>query len=130
MHLKKLWFITICGILFFSGMVKVTGQASTGQEVFPWWNYDPRNDPRIQEMQKFFTGYYDVQWKLWTFEELRNESKTLKKLADEFNNTYKTNAGVAIRVHTQLYTLSETNPEKQIFAVIVVTGVLKEGIKP
>jgi|GEM_PF-6542820 len=130
MHLKKLWFITICGILFFSGMVKVMGQASTGQGVFPWWNYDPRNDPRIQEMQKFFTGYYDVQWKLWTFEELRNESKTLKKLADEFNSTYKTNAGVAIRVHTQLYTLSETNPEKQIFAVIIVAGVLKEGIKP
>ena len=53
-----------------------------------------------------------------------------EKLADEFNSAYKTNAAVAIRVRTQLYTLDEIDPEKQVFAVIVVTGVLKEDIKP
>ena len=111
MRLKKLVFIGICGILLFGGMVKVMGQASTGQRVFPWWNYDP-------------------QLKLWTFEELKNEKKMLEKLADEFNSAYKTNAAVAIRVRTQLYTLDETDPKKQVFAVIVVTGVLKEDIKP
>lgn len=130
MRLKKIAFIGICAILLFGGMVGVMGQASGGTRVYPWWNYDPSNDNKVQEMQKLFTGYYDVQWKLWTFEELRNEKKTLKKLADEFNSTYKTNAAVAIRVHAQLYNLSETDPEKQVFAVIVMTGVLKENIRP
>ena len=130
MRLKKLVFIGICGILLFGGMVKVMGQASTGQRVFPWWNYDPANNPKVQAIREIFTGCYDAQWKLWTFEELKNEKKMLEKLADEFNSAYKTNAAVAIRVRTQLYTLDETDPKKQVFEVIVVTGVLKEDIKP
>lgn len=123
-------FFTVALVAFGSG--EVFAQASTGSttRVFPYWNFDPRNDPRVQEMSKLFNGYFDVRWKIWTLEEMQKEQETLKKIADEFNQLNLTNSAVAICVNTQLYNLAETDYKKQVFAVIVMTGYLNRDYIP
>ena len=132
MNFKRNRVIVFCVILSVISSISAFAQASTGSatRVFPYWNRDPRNNPRVQEMAKLFTGYFDVRWQIWTLEEMQKEQETLKKIADQFNNLNLTNSAVAITVHTQLYNLSETDYQKQIFAVIVMTGYLNKEYIP
>ena len=117
---------------FCISVVNLTAQASTGGNdstgLFPYWTYDPYSDYRVQDLKQYFDGWYTAEWRIVTFEEVKNLSQTLQVIANNFNRFEVEKKAVAICARTELYTLGETDYNKQQFAVIIITGFLKDDV--
>ena len=128
-------FVVLFYVVFVS--INLNAQASTGSSssvsvgsVFPYWNYDPLNDPRVQDLKQYFDGFFTAEWKIVSFEEIQQLNKTLEQVANNFNNLQIDKKAIAVCVRTELYTLNETNYNNQRFAIIILTGFLKDKFIP